>query len=446
MEETPPEDINGIYNLAVECEDLFADHVSRLNREEQKSGAAIVSELGQRFAIWASFLGVFADPKISLDRRLRHHADIQDQVLRLLDIMQQNLLFLYEPNRSPEAMKLDSNSGRISYLALEAITGAIKRLNQLGIAIRRSPVARHSAKAKILAEKFNLTTFAEIANHIIKALYPGAGEDLMEHLARSMIDTYVRYLERKSRHEKLQLRRPQPVIRSSLLAIIEEPTTQMETEGTIGVEVQMPQHSVPLKPTIHHHHPPSRPSQTFAQSEPTSFNSHEVNKRLRRMVKPSIKSKTKSILTNQANYPRMAKGSMSCEWCFSPLQIDTLEGTEWNQHINEDHLPYVCVSDKCGEPLIRFASSTEWFQHMLTVHGRNWNREVYAPSTWKCPLCNDDDTTFIRPIDLAVHIEGFHQNVFTEHQSQAIVRQSRFRSPRARDICPLCCFSMDQND
>lgn len=84
---------------------------------------------------------------------------------------------------------------------------------------------------------------------------------------------------------------------------------------------------------------------------------------------------------------------------------------------------------------------------MLTTHGQSWHREVHAPSSWVCPLCTEEDVSFSKPIELAAHLHDFHEGTFTESQIQAIVRQSRFRFPRSRDMCPLCClFITDQHD
>lgn len=142
----------------------------------------------------------------------------------------------------------------------------------------------------------------------------------------------------------------------------------------------------------------------------------------------------------------MAVGSPLISLC--SLKIWTYSSnTDPRQHVNEDHKPYVCISEKCAESLPRFATSTQWFQHMLTTHGQNWHREVHAPSSWACPLCTEEGDNFSKPSDLTVHLEDSHEGTFTEPQIQAIVRQSRFRFPRPRDICPLCCLPIrDQDD
>lgn len=84
---------------------------------------------------------------------------------------------------------------------------------------------------------------------------------------------------------------------------------------------------------------------------------------------------------------------------------------------------------------------------MLTTHGQNWHREAFATSSWICPLCNDDDTTFPIPDELASHLADSHGKAFAQPEIQAIVQQSRIRSPRPRNECPLCCLSIeDQQD
>lgn len=79
-----------IFELATECENLFATQISRINNDDQNA-TKLLSDVYQRFAAWAAFLGVFAEANVCLDRRLRRHIEIQDLVLRLLDIMQINL-------------------------------------------------------------------------------------------------------------------------------------------------------------------------------------------------------------------------------------------------------------------------------------------------------------------------------------------------------------------
>ncbi|KAJ5705265.1 hypothetical protein N7536_000954 [Penicillium majusculum] len=433
-----------IFELAVECEKLYAQQISRLNADDEPNGATILSELNQRFAAWAAFLGVFAESNMCLDRRLRHHVEIQDQVLRLLDIMQRNLTYLFEPDDFPEQMEIESSNVRqhlrVSIPSLEAISGAIERLNHLGIAIRQSSVTSQKAKTRKFAETFDFSSFEEVAYLSLKALYAEASEGLLEQLTQSMAETYAQFLLRKSRQEQLKVPRSQTRTQLPIYPIVEQPAADADVGSPINDEMHVPQLSKDL--TAKARRSPPQAARMFPHSEPTSVDAQEVKNKFKIMLSPSLKDKTKSILANQIDYPRSAKGSLTCDWCFTPLPPDSLKGVKWRQHVNEDHKPYVCISERCSESLPRFATSTQWFQHMLTTHGQNWHREVHAPSSWACPLCAEEDATLSKPSDLTAHLENFHEGIFTEPQIQAIVRQSRFRFPRPRDICPLCCLSI----
>lgn len=93
MDEAGIETTEPIFELATECESLFSEHISRLKNEFDLNGAKVVGEYQHRFSAWAAFLGVFAVPDMCLDRRLRNHTEVQDLVLRLLDIMKRNLVY-----------------------------------------------------------------------------------------------------------------------------------------------------------------------------------------------------------------------------------------------------------------------------------------------------------------------------------------------------------------
>lgn len=84
-----PQAEDRIYNLACECEELFKN---RLSQEHSPLVASLLAEYQQRFSIWTAYLGVFARPSQSLDRRLQTLHDIRDIVLRLLGLLKRALL------------------------------------------------------------------------------------------------------------------------------------------------------------------------------------------------------------------------------------------------------------------------------------------------------------------------------------------------------------------
>ncbi|KAL4862729.1 hypothetical protein BDV12DRAFT_202760 [Aspergillus spectabilis] len=446
-----------IFELAAECETLFTDKITSFNDAGDENAAKLLSDLYQRFSAWAAFLGVFAESNVCLDRRLRRHADIQDQVLRLLDIMQRNLNDLSNDGDpmletalgGTATLDEDHKSSRPTPLRLEnfkAVSAAIERLNQLGTAIRRSSMTKQTSKARELAETFDLAYFEQVAYMSLKTLYPDCSESLVEQLTRSMIETYALYLHRKARKARLEVNRPRPRARPALREISEEQPDNGDSQNIAAVNLTPSPENAGVESAITQL-TANRPAYTVLHSEPTSISTKEVNARLKRRLSPSVRSKPVSILVNHTSYPRPKKDSLLCEWCFGPLMLNSLEGLKWQQHINEDFRPYLCVSEKCSHRLIRFASSTEWFQHTVSEHGDSWHREVHAPSSWICPLCTEQNANLLTPEALSDHLHSDHDGIFNTQQVKAIVRQSKFPFPRQDSTCPLCCLpvSDDQN-
>ncbi|KAL7946792.1 hypothetical protein V8C42DRAFT_318821 [Trichoderma barbatum] len=446
MDEDCIESSEPIFELASECEKLFSEQISRLKDEDDPNGTRVVGEYQQRFSAWAAFLGVFAVPEMCLDRRLQRHVDIQDLVLRLLDIMKRNLTYLFEAeNASDEANNSDGASSsqlqlHISIESLRGIEGAIERLLHLGGTIQLSSEASQTTKLGKFAEKFDYTSFEAVARLAISSFYPDATPSLLEHLARAMIDMYQKFHYRRSRQVRLQAR-PQVL----LSTIDEEPAPQIAADEWRAdpLPASPPTENIykRLARPIVMSHLGARSHQS-RDSKPTSLDSQEFKRLFPQRKDGSVKSKTRSIAANLVAYPQPPEEGLVCDWCFSPLPEEEFKGDKWKKHLNEDFKPFLCISEKCSEPLHRFATSRDWFSHMLETHGQNWHREVHLPTWWICPLCNNQDTTYAKSQDLSEHISKLHGDVFTEQQIQIIVQQSRLRAPRPQDVCPLCCLSM----
>lgn len=224
--------------------------------------------------------------------------------------------------------QLSSNHAKLSISSLEAISDAVDRLNHLGVAIRRSSVVNQTTKARAFAERFDLNSFERVAYVSLQTLYTDASQGLLEQLARSMTETYARFLRRKSRQGRLQTRRPRVEISDSLYAIVEnqdvDADEDMQMSNTINSSGLNTDVSTPM-PQFHQ----PQITRVLPLSEPTSIDSQEVRTRFKRLLNPSIKSKTMSILANQVDYPRPAKGSLTCDWCFSPISVDSTDGALW---------------------------------------------------------------------------------------------------------------------
>ncbi|KKZ59981.1 hypothetical protein EMCG_00823 [[Emmonsia] crescens] len=402
-----------IFDLATECERLFATHISTLNDHNEPNSAKYLGDLSHRFATWAAFLGVFAESRVCLDRRLQHHPAIQDQVLRLLAIMERNLIYVFErDDGSPDRVQIEPSGAPQSQSQPQSVRISI---NCHPTVVSDQPGSNNRG----FAETFDLTSFSQLAYLSVGTLYPDASRSLVELITRSMTETYSLFLHRKSHQERLPVPRSRSRTPILLAAIKEEETATTDVASPIEFELQVPEPSRDLTYKMIQRLP-TKPIGLLPQSEASSVDSQEFRAKLEKLSSSPIKRKTTPILANHADYSRPVKGSLTCGWCFSPITADTLEGANWQQHVNKDHKPYICISEKCSKSLLRFSTSTQWFGHMLT-HGQKWHREVYKPLSWACPLCADEDTRFSKSDDLTAHLKNFHNGTFTEPQAQAII-------------------------
>jgi len=79
-----------VYDIAADCEGLFAQVQAQL-RASASVVANLFEEYQHGFIAWTAYLGVFANKAVCLDRRLRRHPELQDVVVRLLDLVHVNL-------------------------------------------------------------------------------------------------------------------------------------------------------------------------------------------------------------------------------------------------------------------------------------------------------------------------------------------------------------------
>jgi len=89
-----------IFILATDCDRLFHKAISALPRgtgskgadsKETSSAYRPLVEYHQRFQLWSGYLGVFAEPETSLDRRLQFDDGVRQTILQLLELVRVNL-------------------------------------------------------------------------------------------------------------------------------------------------------------------------------------------------------------------------------------------------------------------------------------------------------------------------------------------------------------------
>ena len=146
--------------MATDCKQLFHEGLSRTDHVDAlpPKVLAFVKEYQRRFAGWCSFLGVFAKEDASLDSRLRRHPSLQDIILRLLDILRDNLLLVVEYRPKPDQASNGPHEDTSEVLSdlhalFSGIEQSIRRLNKMGISIRSSSRSTIVARARRFADR-----------------------------------------------------------------------------------------------------------------------------------------------------------------------------------------------------------------------------------------------------------------------------------------------------
>lgn len=372
----PTEGDEPIYDLAEECENLFQQELSRLELSEEVAFRHF-EECQQRFLAWTAYLGVFAERKLCLDRKLRHHPDLQDHILRILDILKISLVQMSESGRTlsressplydlqskvdqkhvgrPSEVPPHKNQryGSLSTIVkdiLKDIHGSIDRLNRLGIAIRRSSTRSLLNTNRTDMSKFD--SFKDLSHSFLKVLYPDASNELHDQLSKSMAERYIHISELKSSHAKRASKRPR---KPQVLPPVIEDMEVDELANVLGERL--------LSATdVLYQRMGERPTQHVPASGRSSVSGSKVSDIDRQLLQQHMstlsdtgskkKRETSSIQINLVGYPDAPGGvnDITCEWCFETHEKRYFEGDNWRVHVDRDLRPYVCVSESVLAP------------------------------------------------------------------------------------------------
>ncbi|KAE8440464.1 hypothetical protein EG329_007584 [Mollisiaceae sp. DMI_Dod_QoI] len=442
----PKEDDEPIFSLAEDCETLFQQETSRLQSEESKQ-LRTFEEHQQRFTAWTAYMGVFAKRSLCLDRKLRHHPDLQDLVLRLLDILKTNLSYILDTQNKPEPEPSEEFSTEdeaepspqvVDKDALDAVDGAIDRLNRLGVAIRQSSTRRLTARDSSRVSGFH--SFKELATLFVKTAYPGATYELQDQLGRSMAERFDNIIARQSQHAALGERRPKTT--NTLQSIAEDMALDEEPAADVPVQEEDPAmnetqyHRMISERTGQYSSFPKRHNAWGRHSEASMSSIDRQVLRQKMSGSSNVgsqqkKKETSSIQINQVGYPK------------APQVKNNPNHVICRKHVDNDLKPYLCISEKCVEPTCSFTTFKNWKEHMIVQHGVMWHQDVHPQAIWVCAVCHEPPEGFQSPHALYNHMENDHH--FTEAQLEAIVAQSKVQGRRRPDICPMCFLHVEED-
>ncbi|KAH8743829.1 hypothetical protein BGZ57DRAFT_808626, partial [Hyaloscypha finlandica] len=447
-----------IYDRARECERLFDRYLSVLQQAshgEKKSAAAIAKDHQERFWAWATGLGVYAKPYLSLDWRLKDSPSIQELVILLLDLIKVNL----SEGRSIRQLDLDPldfnfHASRPTYLEIvrRGIEESLDRLDRLSVAIRQSSEASRARRVQNYLESHLDPHFETLIDNILRCLWPSAECSLLKQLQKSIVFRRARILYQQDCQNRLQAERT-PQDDFETLAV------QAQNEGERKEDFE--QHGghsegrMASATAIHTHEPKSRTTQSVMESKKPSTVDEDIFKNKYVENAPS-KSGTSLVSVAWADgfpyppppKPSAGKNGAKCTICFRPyMEISFRNETWWKHHVKQDIEPYTCISEDCTTPPLYFSSYTRWLRHMETVHRSNWIRHIHAPLTWGCVIDHDKVHKFASDTIFYKHLETNHPAQLGElgpDEIPVFVKNSRIPTLRDAGTCPICNLNVAQ--
>lgn len=342
-----------IYAAAVACVKLFDLYLKSPRIVETSRDVA--AELLGRFNLFAAYAGALAPPKASLDARLADHSDVRDMVLELLAMVQRNIIHgknalssFHSPSEGwpwplradvhPELHLSDAESAPDSepvklgegdpplLLGLGAVDAALKRLNSLAVAIRRSAVRNYQQRVSVGAAAPHSSE--ELCyKQFVRRRFPHASDSLVEHVGRS-IHTRGRSMYYQQRHNK-KIRE----IRMQTYPDLPEASEALE-----GTTVDQPTVSPTWNP---------EPIIPMSETNASRIDKVELHRRVTG-PKPSLShvSRGSSVRESQDErfgYPKKPSATKStfrvdaCPLCSEPLELTGLTDKKWRYVWPIDH-------------------------------------------------------------------------------------------------------------
>ncbi|KAF3192014.1 hypothetical protein TWF788_004204 [Orbilia oligospora] len=443
-----------IFTLAWDCDDLLQQCL-REAAESSYVETEIIEDYERRFTAWQEYLGVFAEKRVSLDRRLYKQPEIQDVVIRLLLILKRNLdqltevhdiasgnqeskiqhLPIQDPENLSSSVDVDLNIDEISSVitySCEAIDEALVELSQVAVAIRQSSKNSETARArKYASENLDLTSLEMISLLALEKLYPSAPESLVFQIAQSMIDRYARLKLRAFRHEQLKVDiRSRPQVPKSLSPTVREQSLEelVAIDNTKPGNLPPPQNILTQNQSIL---PPKHTKNLQLAPTITSANWTQFQGNLDVLRGPRSQSGTTVVLAqkNEPPIPRFKSNQdRRCQWCFTKIGDDCIKEGRWTisgrEHYCTDLEPFLCLSEECTDTVPTFSSIKKWKKHMIRHHP-SWPQHIHWQPLWKCDLQNSNsfpegyqlchadthpsDALFSAPNKFSAHFKTVHR-------------------------------------
>ncbi|KAK1252146.1 hypothetical protein MKX08_003333 [Trichoderma sp. CBMAI-0020] len=451
LAEQEPDDTEDIYDNAIECTALFKlllkdraklgygkkdtrdgnweckDEKMALEYRSSSSKRG-TDEMRKSFNLWIDYTGALsANVNISLDTRLNAHGDIKEMI-----------------GDTVKTMPPSSNGGdeyNLEDEARDTIQKALDQLHFMATAIRRSSVRGPKYHLSSDLRRDDDRYFQEHACLLVRYYFTDARRSLCDQLGASVAMRRRKIFQRMRHEKKLSTKRspkepddsPNPV-----KGTVVRPQ-QLKSLGVERSQVNLPRQ----KPTMLANAP--------LGSDDTGSRLDSVVARRHLGQGPALSaiSTGSSIRLSSTIYPDKPKfadgdSNCACPYCARPLKTNRLKNDPkyWQNHMDEDIEPYVCLSEDCTSPMLFFVHMKDWMSHMVTFHSDEWHRKIHM-STWYCDVDHEavyqfnDHESFVRHMkDPANHPNGspptdLQLDTLSSDNQKILVRDDEY-------CCPFC--------
>ncbi|CAO2657895.1 Nn.00g071550.m01.CDS01 [Neocucurbitaria sp. VM-36] len=461
-----------IVRLAIDCDHAFETAIAAFPGPDSLVNRLLL-RYHQRYELWSGFVGVFTDERASLDRRLKFSPDLHKSIAQLVrlickslqrDILSEHDLPLESSQPSLPIQRLAptdnailSDLSPVTRAGLSAIGGAIDRLQQIAIALRRASSSNLVEGVQISARNFDYDGgFDRVALLFVKGLYPEMQDTLARQLASSIALRRLRLLHLQNHIRREQQKQTgsswrMPNSHGELPAVpiaadhtktsakmsrelydlgenldsiseaispeqISARTDPLDAIGSLfqttsrqeswpkNIEGLTDYEATSQKPAVTQRSISNPSHPWFDPQEKLSVGSTQTESLISPFEIEEFQRQRTTITSPVAQEdmyfspPKPPEGSAycRCKWCSEEINIEKLEVKGWwRSHFNKDLEPYVCISEDCQEPPIYFSTISRWQKHMESIHTGRWCQEVHKPKAWYCDAAHEGKTGFL---------------------------------------------------
>ncbi|UPK96915.1 hypothetical protein LCI18_007850 [Fusarium solani-melongenae] len=390
-----------ISTLASTCASNFYNALQLLSEDEDKKYEGIFRQFEKRFLDWAAYLGVFAGGNGSLDHRLENHPQYRDLVLLVLDMLNVSLVQTTTEPSEPSSDESSDDEVDRRKIEAESIQKSINELDRLVIHIRQSSTSSLDARVKAFGARkpSEVSSYEARATLAVNGLYPEASHNLRRHLSKSMTQRYTKLLYWQSHDKKLRADCRRDKQRRDDSNQPQREPSPLPTKAS----------SLPRQPARDEDPAPPKPGASRAGVGTSVLSGTQASELGFRITIPPAEAKmparkragASTVLETGAKFPsppRFEDGEdrKPCPLCRKIfLKDDFTDNKWWRSHVNDDLIPFVCVSSTCmGSPT--FAGRTAWKGHIGQYHDGMWLQRLKVDSQKSsdtvrgmdtCPLC-----------------------------------------------------------